>query len=65
MKVGDLIEANSGERGIITEVEKMYPRHPESPVGSVAVSWIGESPRWYRQGLMFSPFSVKVVSNAP
>jgi len=63
MRVGDLVEANNGERGIITEVDMMYP-HPQSPVGYVAVEWIGAAPRWHRKGLMFSPFSVKVISRA-
>jgi hypothetical protein len=64
VRIGDLVESNNGCRGIITEVEMMYPRHPQSPVGRVAVDWIGAAPRWYRKGLMFSPFSVKVISRA-
>lgn len=64
MRVGDLVEANKGERGIITEVEMMYPRHPQSPVGRVAVEWIGDAPRWWHRGLLFSSFSVKVISHA-
>ena len=63
MKVGDLIEAHRGERGIVTEVEMMYS-HPQSPVGRVAVEWIGAAPNWWRRGLLFTAFSVKVVSRA-
>ena len=64
MKVGDLIEANGGERGVITAVEMMYP-HPQSPVGRISVEWVSAAPRWWHRGLMFNSFSVKVVSNAP
>ena len=62
MRVGDLVETNSGFRGIITEVEMMYPRHPQSPVGNVAVEWIGDAPTWHRhRGQLFPVFSVKKV----
>ena len=65
MQVGDLVQAHSGFRGIITEVEMMYPNHPESPVGRVAVEWIGESPTWHHtRGQLFDAFSVKVISHA-
>ena len=65
MKVGDLVKSNSGFRGIITEVEMMYPNHPESPVGRVAVEWIGKSPTWHHtRGQLFSAFSVEVISHA-
>ena len=64
MRIGDLVESNNGCRGIITEVEMMYPRHPQSPVGRVAVEWVGAVPSWWHRGLLFSAFSVKVISHA-
>ena len=65
MKIGDIVEVNSGERGVVVKVEKMYPRHPQSPVGQIAVEWIGNAPKWWRRGLMFDTFSVnRVVSRA-
>ena len=65
MKVGDLVEAHSGERGVIIAAEKMYPDHPQSPMGRIAVEWVSEPPRWWRSDLMLSTFAVKVISNAP
>lgn len=65
MKIGDIVEARHGEHGVITKVEMMYPRHPQSPVGQIAVEWIGNAPKWWRRGLMFSPFAInRVVSRA-
>ena len=65
MKVGDLVEARHGEHGIVTEVEMMYPGHPQSPVGRIAVFWTGPAPRWWRKGLLFSTSAInRVVSRA-
>ena len=63
MQVGDIVEVNSGDRGVVIKVEKMYPRHPQSPVGRVAVEWIADAPTWWRRGLMFDTFAInRVVS---
>ena len=66
MKVGDIIECNSGLQGLVVDVEMMYPRHPESPVGMLHVYW-SESSR-EKMGLRgrepvgkISPFSIKKV----
>ena len=64
MRVGDLVESHSGFRGVITKIVMMYPGHPDSPVSRVAVEWIGDAPRWWHRGLLFSSFSVKVISHA-
>ena len=48
MKIGDLIEVGGDNhpvaRGVIIGVEKLYPRHPESPLRNVEVDWVGEAP---------------------
>ena len=65
MKVGDLVEHNSGPIGLVTAVEMMYPYHPESPVGRIEVEWLGVGPDWWRRGLKFDVTSIKrVVSRA-
>ena len=61
MKIGDLIETNKGERGIVTYVKYMYPDHPNSPVDGVKVRWVDKAPDWHREGLVFSTFAVKEV----
>ena len=63
MKVGDLVETNHGHYGIVTEVEMMYPGHPQSPVGRVAVHWSDAPPRWWRKGLLVDAFSIKRVAS--
>ena len=63
-RVGDLVETHKGVRGVITATEMMYA-HPQSPVGSIAVEWDGDAPKWWRRGLFFEVFAVKVVSRAP
>lgn len=48
MKIGDLIEVGGNNhpvaRGVIIGTERLYPRHPESPLRNVEVEWIGEAP---------------------
>ena len=50
MKVGDMIEANKGERGIILDIEFMYPGNRYSPPRSVKVHWFDSIPLFQRQG---------------
>jgi hypothetical protein len=42
VKVGDLIECNGGYRALILDVEKLYPRHPQSPPRNYEVYWLDE-----------------------
>ena len=51
MKVGDIIEMHKGAKAMILSVEKLYPRHPESPARGFEVHWIDEPPNWARPGL--------------
>jgi len=46
MKVGDLIEVNTGHIGLILDTEMLYPGHPKSPVRNYIVMWINEAPRY-------------------
>lgn len=66
MEIGNMIETNSGLQGLVVDVEMMYPRHPESPVGMLHVYW-NESSR-EKMGMRgrepvtkISPFSIKKV----
>ena len=45
MKPGDMIESNTGHRGIILDVEYMYPTQQQySPLRSVEVLWNNGQP---------------------
>lgn len=44
MNIGDLIEANTGETGVVIGVELLYPTHPYSPVRNVEVLWADQQP---------------------
>jgi hypothetical protein len=63
MKIGDLIEFEGGERGIVLSIEMLYPGHPQSPPRNLDVRWIGMPPRYafgaHRRKV--SAFSVKKV----
>ncbi len=61
MKVGDLIEANHGEIGVVIGRVMMYPGNPHSPVGRVKVYWQTEPPEWSRSGVLYSVFAIKRV----
>ena len=63
MKVGDLIEANKGEFGVILDIELMYPRNPCSPPRSVKVHWLGSTPHWHRKGLYAHVSGIKRIIN--
>ena len=64
MKVGDLVEHNMGQLGIVTDVRLLYPRHPMSPVDTVKVAWIDTPPDWSHPELWFSTFAInRVVSS--
>ena len=45
MKVGDMIESNTGHIGLILDREMMYPKHPSSPVRNYIVMWNEDAPR--------------------
>ncbi len=45
MKVGDMIEADTGHIGLILDKEMLYPGHPCSPVRNYTVMWNDEAPR--------------------
>ena len=65
MKAGDVIECHKGELALILSVEKLYPRHPDSPPRGFEVHWMGDVPRWYRPGINIPVQAVKrVVSRA-
>ena len=67
MKIGDMIETQTGYHGLIVGAEMMYPRHPQSPVRHFEVLWLETSRQ--QMGLRgkhepvgkVSPFSVKKV----
>jgi hypothetical protein len=46
MKIGDLVEVNTGQRGIIVGVERMYPNHSMSPPRNFDILWSDEPPRF-------------------
>ena len=46
MKVGDMIEVNTGQTGLILDREMLYPRHPCSPVRNYIVMWNDGAPRY-------------------
>ena len=67
MKIGDLVEVNGGQQGIIVSVELMYPRHPESPPRNFEIMWAGEQPHYaFRKDEGFSTVNamsvLKVIS---
>ena len=65
MKVGDLVEAQKGERGIVLDIEPVYPGNRYSPPRSVKVYWFDSAPRWHRKGLYDHVSGIKrVVSSA-
>ena len=65
MKVGDLIEAHKGERGIILDIELMYPGNKYSPIHSVLVHWFSETPHWHVKGRYAHYTGIKkVISHA-
>ena len=45
MKVGDMIESNTGHTGLILDREMLYPGHPCSPVRNYIVMWNDDAPR--------------------
>ena len=46
MRIGDMIEADSGHIGLILDKEMLYPRHPDSPVRNYIVMWNDEAPQY-------------------
>lgn len=66
MKVGDMIEAHKGERGIILDVEFMYPGNRHSPPRSVKVHWFDSIPLFQRNGQSVHVSGIKrVISASP
>ena len=64
MKVGDIVEHINGSMAIVTDVEMMYPYHPNSPIGRVNVEWLDTPPHWWRRGMMFGIASIRIVSRS-
>ena len=61
MKVGDIIECNSGDRALILKVKSIYERHRESPVWGFEVQWLDKAPVWDRPGKPVPIQAVKKV----
>ena len=65
MKVGDLIESHRGERGLILDIESMYPGNKYSPPRSALIHWLGNPPRWHVEGRYCHVSGIKrVISDA-
>lgn len=65
MKVGDLIEAHKGERGIVLDTELVYPGNKYSPIRCVLVHWFTEPPHWHVKGRYSHASGIKrVISSA-
>ena len=66
MKIGDLVEYNTGEKALILELEMLYPRHPQSPIRNLIVHWLDEPPRgaYGDKKCKVDVFAVKVISRA-
>lgn len=61
MKVGDIIECNSGELALILSVERIYTRHPDSPPRCFEVQWLDKAPVWDLPGKPVPAQAVKKV----
>ena len=61
MKIGDLIEGHRGERGIILEIELIYPGHPRSPPRAALISWLGAKPLYHVEGRSTHISAIKKV----
>ena len=61
MRIGDLIETHKVERGIILDIELVFPNHPSSPPRAALISWLDEPPRWHRKGVYAHISGVKRV----
>jgi hypothetical protein len=46
VKVGDMIEVNTGHTGLVLDREMLYPGHPCSPVRNYIVMWNDGAPRY-------------------
>ncbi len=46
MNVGDLIKVDTGQTGLVIDLEYLYPGHPCSPVRTYTVLWNNKAPRW-------------------
>ena len=64
MKVGDMIEAHKGERGIILDIELMYPGNRYSPPRAVKVHWFDSIPLFQRNGCYVHVSGIKRVISA-
>lgn len=68
MKMGDFIECDgpcATYRGLVIDVEMMYPSHPQSPPRNLIVQWVEDAPPFAfgpDRGKV-SAFSVKVISD--
>ncbi len=65
MNPGDLVEAHKGERGIVLDIELMYPNNKHSPPRSALICWFGDTPRWHVKGKYTHVSGIrKVISRA-
>lgn len=65
MQVGDIIEANKGERGIILDIELIYPNNKYSPPRCALVHWFDDAPHWSVPGRYSHVSGIKkVISRA-
>jgi len=46
MNIGDMIETDTGQIGLILDREMLYPGHSCSPVRNYIVMWNDEAPRY-------------------
>jgi len=66
VRVGDLIECHRGQRGLVLEIEKLYPSYPDSTViRNVLVHWLDAPPLWHVEGRPTHAGAIKrVISRA-
>ncbi len=66
MKIGEMVEYNTGEKALILELEMLYPRHPDSPVRNLVVHWLDEPPMgaFGPKKCKVDVFAVKVINHA-
>jgi len=65
MKIGDLFETCRGELGLVIGiVERMYPKHPDSPPRLLKVKWLNEAPKSSFDGRFPAAGVYKVLSRS-
>jgi hypothetical protein len=46
VKVGNMVETNTGHTGLVLDMEMLYPGHPCSPVRNYIIMWNDTAPRY-------------------